>query len=132
MWVTRSNLYKKQYPLNQYIFWVYLLYTSSYRAIIWCSSRLKLSNRGCVALQFKYLQLYYTIISPFIACLVIYRCLPFVFRVFRAGLQQLGFSAGMGLWPHQYCFIGVLYPILLLVGQIVLQLGWIPQISFIK
>ena len=120
--VTRSSLYRKQYPFGQYIFQVCLLYTSSYRAIIQCSFRLKLLNRGYITLQFKCLQLYCTIISPFIAYLVTYRCPPFVSKVSWAGLQQLKFFTRIGLWPHQYFLIGILLPVLLLVGQMVLLL----------
>ena len=132
MQVTRSSLYKKQYPFSQYVFQVCLLYTSSYKAIIQCSFRLKLLNKGRVTLQFKYLQLYYTIISPFIAYLVTYRHPLFVSRVSWAGLQQLKFFTRIGLWLHQYCLIGVLLPVLLLVGQMVLLLKQVFFISSIR
>ena len=130
--VAGSSSYRRQYLFSLYIFRVYLLYTSSYRAIIRYSFKLKLLNRGRVTLQFKYPQLYYTIISPFIAYPVTYRRLPFIFRVSQAGLQQLGFSTRIGLQPRQYYLTGILRPILLLVRQIVLQLGQVPQVSFIK
>ena len=66
MRVARSSLYRRQYSFSQYILRIYLLYTSSYRAIIQYSSRSRLLNRGRIALSFKYLQLYYTIVSLFI------------------------------------------------------------------
>ena len=130
--IARSSLYRRQYSFSLYIFQICLLYTSSCSAIIRYSFRLKLLNKGCVTLQFKYLQLYYTIVNPFIAYLVTYKCLLFIFRVSQAELQQLRFSAGMGLQPHWYCLMGVLCPILLLVGQLVLRPGWVPQLSFVK
>ena len=130
--VARSGLYKRQYPFGLYIFQICLLYTSFYRAIIRCFYKLKLLNKGRIALQFKCLQLYYTIISPFIACLVTYRRLPFMFRVFQAGLQQLRFSAGIGLWLYWCYLAGVLCPILLLVGQMVLRPKWVPQVSSVE
>ena len=131
-WVARSGLYKKQYPFSLYIFRVCLLYASSYKAIIQYSSRLKLLNRGRITLQFKYPQLYYTIVNPFITYLVTYRCLPFMSGASQPGLLQLGFSARMGLWPY-WCFLtGILRSVLLLVGLMVLLLGQKPQISSIR
>ena len=127
--VAGSSSYRRQYPFSLYIFRVYLLYTNSYSTIIQYSSRLKLLNRGRVTLQFKCPQLYYTIISPFIAYPVTYRRPPFVSRVSRAGLQQLGFFTRIGLQPRQCFLAGVLLPVLLLVRQIVLLPGQVPLVS---
>ena len=58
-------------------------------------------------------------------------CLPFVSKVLHLGLLQLVLFAGMGLWQYWYCFVGILLPILLLVGQFLFLLGWAPFVSFI-
>ena len=85
--VTRSSLYRRQYPFNQYIFQVYLLKAGSYIAIIQYFSRSRLLNKGRVALQFKFPQLYCTIVIDFIVVIgpVTYWHLPFMSRASRLG-----------------------------------------------
>ena len=86
--IAGSGLYKKWYPFNQYIFQVCLLKAGSCIIIIWYFSRSRLSNKGCVTLQFKFPQLYYTIVIDFIVVigLVTYQRLPFISRASRLGL----------------------------------------------
>ena len=80
--VTKSGLYRRQYLFNQYIFRVCLLNASFYIVIIWCSSRSRLLNKKYIALQFKFPQLYYTIIIDFIVVigLVTYQYFLFISR----------------------------------------------------
>ena len=86
--VTKSGLYRRQYLFNQYIFRVCLLKTGFYITIIQYSSGFRLLNKGYIALQFKFPQLYYTIVINFIVVigLVTCQCLPFISRVSCLGL----------------------------------------------